>query len=167
MRKGNITAGNASVPYSNKIIINILGDKKSDGLIIDNFIDTGNKILAVTGGMNIFGKAPNIIWTKLSSCALIGTKIINLVDSVDWKVGDEIVIGPTERDYEGAERMKISSISSDGRTITLDQNLKYFHYGDITTTFTADFGLVLDMRASVGILTRNIKITVKKKIIIF
>ena len=160
VRKGNITAGSPSIPFPNKIIINILGDKKSEGLIIDNFIEIGNKILAVTGTMNLYGQAPSVIWTKLSASALIGGNTVKLIDSVDWKVGDEIVIAPSERDYDGAEKKVISAISADGKTITVADALKYFHYGDATTTFTADFGLVLDMRAAVGVLTRKIKITV-------
>jgi hypothetical protein len=51
---------------------------------------------------------------------------------------------------------KITAIS--GTTITLNGSLVYEHYGD-SAPITNVYGGVIDTRAAVGLLTRNIKIT--------
>jgi hypothetical protein len=50
----------------------------------------------------------------------------------------------------------IMSIS--GNTITLNTSLTFEHYGDPSALTNSNNGII-DMRAAVGLLTRNIKIT--------
>jgi hypothetical protein len=57
---------------------------------------------------------------------------------------------------EEHEKRSIAAIT--GNTITLDSPLAYDHYGDPTIT-VSNFVGDLDMRAAVGHLTRNIKIS--------
>lgn len=159
MRQGKILAGTAASPFPNSIKINLLGDRSSDNLIIDSFIETSNKILAVTGAMFLYGVVPDIIWTKLAESISPGQNYLVLIEKIGWKVGDEIIIAPTERAWKEAEKMKIKDISTDGKKITVEQAFKYFHYGESGVTWKEEW-ISLDMRASVGLLTRNIKITV-------
>lgn len=143
-----------------------MGDRSSENLIIDSFIETSNKILAVTGSMFLYGATPDIIWSKLAESIQPGQNYLVLIEKIGWKVGDEIIIAPTERAWNEAEKMKIKEISADGKNITVDQIFKYFHFGESGTTWKENW-ITLDMRASVGLLTRNIKITVRGLLVFY
>ena len=160
VRTGNLIAGSPSNPIQNKIKIVITGNRESPMLLIDPYLDSSNKLLAVTGSLRLYGSTPNRIWTKLYSSGFVGDSQITLLDAVDWSRGDEIVIAPTEYGYTEHEKMTIVSISADKKTLTLDSPLKFFHYGDTNYTYSSSFGQILDMRAAVGLLTRKIQITV-------
>ena len=158
VRLGNLTAGAINQTFPGKIYINITGDRNSPKLLIDNFLDSSSNIIAVTGSMRLFGNTTSFTWSKLAVSANIGDISITLIDNVDWKVGDKIVIGPTEMNHSGFETRIITSKSNN--VITLDSPIQNFHYGDSDITYQSNFGNVLDMRAGVGLLTRNIQITV-------
>ena len=64
-----------------------------------------------------------------------------------WKVGDSIVIASTDFNFEQAERFTITSV--DGNSVTIKGDLNFVHFGQKYEG--------LDMRAEVGMLTRNIK----------
>ena len=125
----------------------------------------------MTGFLGLYGVRSQYSYSRLASVANPGDNTVTLVDNVDWNVGDQIVIPPTEKNGNQYESKTITSISNN-QVITLDSPLSYFHYGDSGVTYTASFGTVLDMRAAVGLLTRSIQITVniffsKKYIFIF
>ena len=160
VRLGSIYAGSAIVPYPNEIEIKITGSRSSPPLLINSAIDSYNKIIAVTGSLKLYGKVSNVTWTRLGSSANANQNQLVISETVDWQIGSEIIITPSEYDYLQHEKRIIKNISSDGKTITVDQNLNYFHFGDSDVTYKSDFGSVLDMRASVGLLTRKILITV-------
>jgi len=163
-RLGNITAGNATAPFLQPILINMTGTRTSQQLIIDANIDSSSNILAVTGSLRLYGSQPAKTWTKLSVSANVGDTTIYLADNVDWNIGDNIVIAPTEGDPNAFETKTITAVG--GNTLMLDSPLQNFHYGNNSYNLVADFGTVLDMRAGVGLLSRNIKITVKLYIFI-
>ncbi len=56
---------------------------------------SGNKMLAVTGTLQLYGKPINNVWTKLTIIASVGDTTIEVANSADWSVGDKIVVGPT------------------------------------------------------------------------
>lgn len=155
---GNLTAGNISNPFPNKILINITGDRSSPPLVINNQVTATSKMVAVTGSLKLYGISHNVTWSKLQVIAKPGDTIITLVDKVDWNVGDQIIIAPTEKNTSAFEKKTI--VGRNLNVITLDSPLVNYHYGDFGVTYTASFGTVLDMRAGVGLLTRSIQITV-------
>lgn len=76
----------------------------------------------------------------------------------DWAVGEQIVIASTSYDKEQAEVRIITAVGSDPVTstkpvLTLDKPLVYKHFAG-TETYGSD---TIDMRAEVGLLTRNVK----------
>ena len=71
---------------------------------------------------------------------------------MSWKVGDEIVIASTSYESSETETRIIAGIS--GRTITLDVALDYTHL-----SLTLEGQKNLDVKAEVGLLSQNIKIT--------
>ena len=93
-----------------------------------------------------------VSWTQLAATVDRGSKAITLAETVNWEVGDEIVIAPSGFDANEAEKRTI--IAVDGNKVTLDKALEYEHFGEIETTN----GKSLDMRAEVGLLSRNIDI---------
>ena len=65
-----------------------------------------------------------------------------------WKKGDKLVIASTDYDMHQAEMVEI--IECQSMACIVEADLKYTHYGEIYKT--------VDMRAEVGLLSRNIKI---------
>ena len=159
VRKGNLTAGNSSYAFPGQIVINMTANRSSDAFIVDPNYSFGSNSIIVTGSLRLYGNVHPVTWTKLYAIAQIGDTIITFVDNVDWQVGDVIVIAPTESDTTASETRTITSKLSPN-SVLLDQPLSNFHYGDSSVTYTSNFGGVLDMRAGVGLLNRNIKITV-------
>ncbi|CAF5229835.1 unnamed protein product, partial [Rotaria magnacalcarata] len=83
-----------------------------------------------------------------------GSSKIVLRQSVNWPVGNTIVIATTD-DYlsQGqSEIRKITAISNDGRTLALDFPLAYTHLG-VTQHVGSTVG---EVRAEVGLLSHNI-----------
>ena len=104
-------------------------------------------IILLNGTLNLHGDRDNS-WTKLARTAAAGTSEIEVLNAGGWRVGDEIVLASTDFNPRQAERHRIAAIG--GNRLTLDQPLKYMHFGEIT------FGV--DERGEVGLLTRNIRI---------
>ena len=82
--------------------------------------------IQVFGGLNIHGKPQNVSWTKLNKSARAGDSIIELIESVDWQVGDSILISTTQNKGED-EEMIIKEIASDKRTLTLENGFSFDH----------------------------------------
>ena len=113
-------------------------------------------MLAVTGGLQMYGKPPGTIWTRLTATASPGDTSIEVLQADDWKVGDSIVIAPSYAGMTEFEEVTITAIS--GTTISFSEPLVFEHYGAPGTTLTNSVG-TLDARSAVGHLTRNIKIS--------
>ncbi|KAL3861721.1 hypothetical protein ACJMK2_007745, partial [Sinanodonta woodiana] len=77
--------------------------------------------------------------------------VITLIDYVTtWEVGDRVVISSTDYDWNQAEEgtiMKCSSCSN--KQVKIDLPARYTHWGDVEDG-------VVDMRAEVALLSRNI-----------
>uniref|UniRef100_A0ABM0MU86 Fibrocystin-L-like n=1 Tax=Saccoglossus kowalevskii TaxID=10224 RepID=A0ABM0MU86_SACKO len=82
--------------------------------------------LCVFGDLDLHGKEPNIYWTHLAATANVGDDIITMEDAVDWKVGDEIVIAPTDYEPFHTEIFTVLNII-DNYTLQLDNSLQYTH----------------------------------------
>ena len=52
-------------------------------------------MLAVTGGLRLYGQIPATVWTRLTAIASIGATSITVEEANDWAVGDKIVIAPS------------------------------------------------------------------------
>lgn len=160
VRLGNLTAGSSESPLKTNVEIILTGTRSSPMIFVDPFIDVSNKAFIVTGSLRLYGSTPKTVWTRLAENVYQGDNKLKLIEPVDWKVGDEIVVGPSEFEYTQHEKRRVTAISSDKKIITLDQPVSYFHYGDTNYTYASDFGQILDMRTAVGLLTRNIIIRV-------
>ena len=72
------------------------------------------------GILDIHGIPRNPTWTMMSTTALKGATQIHLLVPVDWKVGEEIGIAPTNFTGNESEFRKIIAVSADKKTLTLN-----------------------------------------------
>ncbi|XP_073714829.1 fibrocystin-L [Misgurnus anguillicaudatus] len=148
---GALQIGTEQQPFQHKAIITLHGHLRSKELPV-----YGAKTLAVRQGvLDLHGIPVPVPWTRLSQTAQKGSRTLTLMDAVTWKTGDEIVIASTgdRRSQRENELRRIALVSADGRTLTLTEPLTYTHLG-VSVTLTN--GTVLEARAEVGLLTRNI-----------
>ena len=145
--------GLPNAPYQHNFELVLRGDHFTEDQPLPNGPNLGAKALGVFGFADMHGIDVGQTWTKLSASSLAGSKKLKLVDAVTWQVGSEIVISTTSYELHETERRTIAAIS--GTTITLTEALEFDHLG---TEATLSDGRKFQMRAEVGILTRNVRI---------
>eukprot|EP00361_Fabrea_salina_P003869 CAMPEP_0202427040 /NCGR_PEP_ID=MMETSP1345-20130828/1320_1 /ASSEMBLY_ACC=CAM_ASM_000843 /TAXON_ID=342563 /ORGANISM="Fabrea Fabrea salina" /LENGTH=3382 /DNA_ID=CAMNT_0049037631 /DNA_START=76 /DNA_END=10221 /DNA_ORIENTATION=+ len=145
---GKFVVGTEEKPFQNEFTLTMHGNRETPSMPT-----YGNKALAVRNGvLDIHGKPRDKTWTLLQATAEAGATSITLTESVDWQAGEQIVIASTSFEHTEAEVRTIESVS--GTTLTLTEALKHKHYA-ATETYGSD---QIDMRAEVGLLSRNVKI---------
>ena len=111
------------------------------------------------------GRSVARTWARLASTAAAGSTQITLLQSVDWPVGSQLVIATTG-DYESqgqSEIRTITTVSSNGLTLTLDSALTFSHLG-----VTQNVGSTsVELRAEVGLLSHNILFQGLLRILLF
>ncbi|XP_051879473.1 PKHD1 like 1, tandem duplicate 1 [Pristis pectinata] len=147
---GLLQVGTNSTPFQHKAIITLHGHLRSRELPL-----YGSKTLAVREGtLDLHGLPVPVTWTHLAETAEAGTSTITLQEAVSWKAGDQIVIATTggRHSQRESEQRTIEGVSPDGRTLYLTEQLRYRHLGMVLSLA----GTVLEARAEVGLLTRNV-----------
>jgi hypothetical protein len=143
MLHGELEIGTEAKPHTRNATITLTDNVKGEQLM-----GMGDRGIMISGGtLNLHGNRTHT-WTKLAETAKAGATSITVLDASQWKVGDRIVLASTDFEPRQAETRHITAVN--GNTLTLDQPLKYMHFGEIT------FGV--DERGEVGLLTRNIKV---------
>jgi hypothetical protein len=89
------------------------------------------QVIAVFGRMSLVGVPRAITWTRLGAAAASGQSSITLAEAVDWRIGEEIVVSPTEYDTSQGETAFIIAVSADRKTLTLGQKLNHTHAGQV------------------------------------
>ena len=172
MLHGELHIGSEEQPFIQQAVVTLTGDDTELSVM-----GMGNRGLMLMGGvLELHGNPPATAWGKINAHATEGANSLTLAQVMDWSAGDQIVVAPT--DYYGmssTESFEITAI--DGLTLTLDQPFQEFHWGllqyatDTGMSLTPDANFVppvsptpgvtptvLDERAEVGNLTRNIVI---------
>jgi hypothetical protein len=148
---GRLRIGTEVAPFTQRAVITLTGEANSvSGACSDGM---GARFLGAMMGarLEIIGE-DRVAWTKLGASAPAGSTQITLAEPVDWRVGEQIVIASSALDPHQAETRTILGIA--GNTLTLDRALEYGRFGELQTIA----GQVLDQRAAVGLLSRNIVI---------
>ena len=163
---GALNIGSATAPFVNKATITLTGapGASNDGV--------ARGINVVGGSLALYGTAPSPVWTKLNDHAQAGATALTLADSVDWVAGSTIAVAPT--DYYGVaqtERLTLATVN--GKSLTTTAGLAKYRWGKLQyatangmsltpdasyTPPVAPAPTVLDERAAVGNLSRNIVI---------
>lgn len=154
VKGGQLLAGTPEKDFSKKITIEIHGESTSPDTLVDDYVIGSNKNFIVTGRLALYAPIPTIVKTRLQAYADKGTTQLSVTDSTGWKAGDTVVVTASAESYFEDEYKVISSVS--GNVITLTEGLAYDHYGNATRMMSIN-GEV-DMRASVGLISRNIKV---------
>ena len=148
---GVLQVGTEEKPYESLASITLHGSVRCTELPI-----FGCKALGVRNGtLDLHGKHVPITWTYLSETVNPGDTMILLKQPVTWKAGDRIVIASTGDSgsmHQNEEHM-IISVSEDGMQLQLSSPMTYKHI-----SIEQSFGQhIVESRAEVGLLTRNIK----------
>ncbi|MEQ9164983.1 MAG: G8 domain-containing protein, partial [Fulvivirga sp.] len=175
--EGLLQVGSESSPFENKAVIN-LTDTDTE-VSISNMGTRG--IMVMGGTLRLIAKSTNTIWTKINDHAEKDSQNLILEENVDWLTGDEIVIAPTDYYTAGngiSISQKTSIVNIDGTNLTISDPLNAFRWGRLQYATTEGMSLtpdnlitppqedtetkvtplVLDERAEIGHLTRNIVI---------
>lgn len=146
-QNAKLSIGSAANPHTRRATIALTGTNP-----FENIMGMGTKFLGAMGGTLEFFGQPKRSWTRLAASVSAGATAITLADALDgWQVGDEIAIAPSDFDALAAEKRTIIAIN--GQTVTLNRALDFEHWGAAPQAYG---NKMLDMRAEVGNLTRNI-----------
>ncbi len=124
----------------------------------------GNKVIGVNyGTLEMHGIERPVTWTDLDVTSDAGSTEITIRNRsgspLDWAVGEEIVIAPTDYSGRNAEQRTIKTITgadSETPVITFDGPLLYKHFAKVQC-YGENQDDCIEMRAEVGLLTRNVK----------
>ncbi len=147
--RGSLTIGTEGSQHTHDAMITLTGTDSNQ----DIGMGMGTKLIGVASGgtLDLHGE-DRLSWTRLGATANANATSITLSEAVDWQAGDTIVIASTGFDQDEAEVRGITSVS--GSVVTLDSPLEHRHWG----TLQSYGGQTLDLRAEVGLLSRNIVI---------
>ncbi|OWK04128.1 hypothetical protein Celaphus_00016362, partial [Cervus elaphus hippelaphus] len=118
--------------------IKILGEdypgwlKESFGarVLVSSFTENMVTFKGVFGELDLHGIPHSIYKTKLSETAEAGSKVLSLMDAVDWQEGEEIVITTTSYDFHQMETRSIVKVLHDHKILILNDTLSYTHFGN-------------------------------------
>jgi hypothetical protein len=147
---GHLQIGTEASPHMNPARITLTGDDEEVMAM-----DMGGKLIGVMFGgvLDLHGiRRDDLSWSQLDGSVAPGDTVLRLADAPTWRVGDEIVVAPSGADPLQAERVTVTGVQ--GYRVAFTPPLQHPHYGVIET----QGGRTLDMRAEVGLLTRNIVI---------
>jgi hypothetical protein len=154
---GTLQIGTEAQPFTHNAAITMYGQTRSIELPI-----FGAKVIGLRSGrIDVHGTPVGVTWTQLASTATAGSSVIVLKDQVNWPLGGTIVIATTGDKFSQGETETavIQSIAADKKTITLTAALNFTHLGVTRTAGTGGNSINLDIRAEVGLLTRNVVIS--------
>jgi hypothetical protein len=163
---GYIKAGSSKRPFISKATINFFGKDRFVPVPphLESIFPNGlkkyvgkSKAIWDSGNIQLYGEK-RVSWVKLEKTALAGTKTLELSEPVDWRPGEEITIsaGRTKpRTGKRYERRIVHLVDASGTKVVLTEALEFSHESEIIS----EGGKHIDVRCSVGLITRNIRLT--------
>ena len=148
---GRMIVGTEDDPFPYTATITLEGGRNSYELPV-----YGAKCIAVRNALLDLHGLPSIAWTRLATTATRGNNTLQLLEPVDWHVGDYIFIASTTFTQYDTEEAYIAAIKNGGYTLELTRTLQYDHWGDGHVDLDTGVDMMPDMRAEVGRLTRNV-----------
>ncbi|KAA3680736.1 uncharacterized protein DEA37_0005520 [Paragonimus westermani] len=150
---GQLKIGSETEPYPARATIMLHGHVRDRELPL-----YGAKVLALrNGSIEIYGMPRPVVWTRLAQTAEPGTNIIRLIQPVDWKAGEKIIITSTGGKFSHGENEEheIAYVESNNKTVHLVGVIAYRKLS-VKVNYTAT--LQGFFAAEVGLLTRNVLI---------
>lgn len=137
---------------------------RDTGAVADGHVHGGGAPASIAveagGTLRMFGnRAANFGWQRIAAEVRAGATAVALEQPVGWQVGDRLALGPTGFDFAEAEERTVAAVSADGRTVTVTEPFAHDH-GAFTKEYVEGARrAVLDQRAEIANLTRNIVIS--------
>lgn len=167
MVHGTLRAGSAHAPFDGRFTLT-LNDLDSEASAHGPMGTRG--LFSMGGRLELFGRAPQTVWTKINAHLPAGSTQLTLLEAQGWQVGDQLAIAPTDFYGTGeSERLHIAAVN--GTQVSVQQGPQTARWGLLQylgpngmnlnpTGFVpaSDTPTVLDERAAVGNLSRNIVI---------
>jgi hypothetical protein len=156
---GKLIVGTAEnpVPCDVKVTIKLVGNVTTaeEFGVLGNSIPIGAKALGGYGSIEMHGCKRDVLKTHLANTVSSGNEIV-LNEDTDWAVDEEIVIATSNFEHRETEYFTITAVN--GRTLTLDKDIQFRHYGAQDTVHSGAWNSErqLHMGASVALLSRNI-----------
>jgi len=146
---GTLAVGNSLRPHMNTATIILSDTQNSNGTVIHS-----DKSLVVHSGgaLQLFGASRTPAWTVLQKTAYANSTLLVMNEATNWQPGDNIVISSTSQNMSQTERVTILFVA--GNVINITTPLQFTHNGELVFVN----GTVIDMRARVSVLSRNIVI---------
>lgn len=144
---GALQVGSKQAPFTDRATITLTESDRTTDLM-----GMGGRLLGVMGGTLDLWGPQRVSWTQLGATASAGARSIELIEDVDWQPGDRIAIASTDYWPDHVDEATVASV--EGRTVRLEDPLRYAHFGELQSFG----GAVVDERAEVALLTRNIQI---------
>jgi hypothetical protein len=154
-------AGTEHNRFAGQFTLTLKGDKIETYQPVGHTQSMGARgLIALMGGTISLHGQNRLEWTSLGASAVNGATSITMAEPVDWQAGEFIVIASSRTNWNEAEKREIEQVSSDKRTIVLKTALAFPHAGVIRPYTRAKDGKQwsADLRAEVGLLSRNIVI---------
>ncbi|MFK7962046.1 MAG: G8 domain-containing protein [Phycisphaerales bacterium] len=147
--------GTTANPHAYDATITLTGTDESANVFGNPPMQSGTKFLIASQGgvIDLHGESgTRVSWTQLAQDVAPGDAFLRVAEPVDWEPGEQIVLAPSGYEPDEAEVFVVLARSEDDRTIFIGPWAMHPHYGQIETHADRAF----DMRAEVGLLTRNI-----------
>jgi hypothetical protein len=96
INEGEIRVGNYSTPFSSELDIEIYKSKFTAGQIVCNNCK-----------FRVFGQPPESVWVELAQSISIGDSSLSVNASVDWYIGQTIIIASSSFDLSQCEQKTI------------------------------------------------------------
>lgn len=151
---GRLVAGYPDTPFTSKVTFLLHGNKSSPEVSFDVGPILGAKAIGVFGELILTSVPRTPLWTTLGATVEAGGTEILLSRSVEWEVGDEIVLTSTSFEGKQSETAVISAVSDSQTSLTLSSPLQYQHVHETETLGSRSY----TSTAEVGLLTRDIVI---------
>ena len=153
---GELLIGNETNPFLGEAQITLFGVKEDQHIVYANAIEAGNKILANTGLIKIFGAPRAAIRSRLTKTAMPRDSTIFVEPGLNWLPNDTIAMPSTTMKWFEKDIAKIKTYDNSTGEITLMEPLNHYHWGAAVSTASQYSGI--DIRGEVMHLTRNVKI---------
>ena len=163
VNSGRFTIGTPEKPYAKRAIIRLFGDWLTPEIPLAG---AKSVVVAQNGTLDWHG-IPRTTWTHVAATATAGSTSLVLQGTLDWAVGERIVVGPTDFYFLHAEERTITAAATSTSvgglpitTVTFTEPLRWDHFGERQCwTAVTPSDKCIDEIAEVILLSRNILVT--------
>ena len=153
--------GTAERPYAHRAVITLTGTETAASVHGAGVMAMGTKFLGGDAGATIAihgHRRDAVAFTRIAAGVEAGATEIALVDAVDWRPGDRVVVGPPDFVAFDAEEREVAAVLDGGRRVRFTEPLGRARYGELQTYRHGGRDVVVDERVHVALLTRDIVI---------